>query len=98
MFLDVLCQCKKTIFEYFVLSFYKINFLSFVQPAPIQQQQLQQQLPVQQPPESIPLTDEDISNLMEMFPNVDKDVISSIGEANRGDKTTTINSLLQLTN
>lgn len=58
----------------------------------------QQQMPVQQPPEPVPLTDEDIANLMEMFPNVDKDVIKSIGEANRGDKTATINSLLQLTN
>lgn len=56
-------------------------------------------MPVQQTPsEPVPLTDEDVANLMEMFPNVDKDVIKSIGEANRGDKTATINSLLQLTN
>jgi toll-interacting protein len=61
-------------------------------------QQQQQQMPVQQPPPPVSLTDEDIGNLMEMFPNVDKDVIKSIGEANRGDKTATINSLLQLTN
>lgn len=58
----------------------------------------QQQIPVQQPPEPVPLTEEDIGNLMEMFPNVDKEVIKSIGEANRGDKNATINSLLQLTN
>lgn len=66
----------------------------YVQPAPVNSQH---QSPVQTPP-SQPLNDEDISNLMEMFPNVDKDVIKSIGEANRGDKTATINSLLQLTN
>lgn len=63
-----------------------------------QPQQVQQPLPVQPPPQPVPLTDEDISNLMEMFPNVDKEVIKSIGEANNGDKNATINSLLQLTN
>lgn len=59
-----------------------------------------QQIPVQQPPppQMQPLNDEDISNLMEMFPNIDKEVIKSIGETNNGDKNATINSLLQLTN
>jgi toll-interacting protein len=62
-------------------------------------QQPQQQLPPQQlPPPPQPLSDEDIANLQEMFPSIDKEVIKSIGEANRGDKTATINSLLQLTN
>lgn len=64
------------------------------QPIP-QQQQVQQ---VQQPPPVQPLTDDDIVNLMEMFPSIDKEVIKSIGEANRGNKEATINSLLQLTN
>jgi toll-interacting protein len=63
----------------------------YVQPQPIQQA-------IQAPPPAQPLTEEDISNLMEMFPSVDKDVIKSIGEANRGNKEATINSLLQLTN
>lgn len=58
---------------------------------------VQQQM-IQQPPPAQPLTDEDVANLMEMFPSVDKDVIKSIGEANRGNKEATINSLLQLTN
>ncbi len=71
---------------------------SYVQQAPPGQQQQQQQAPVQNPPPPKALTDEEISNLMEMFPNVDKDVIKSIGEANRGDKNATINSLLHLTN
>lgn len=74
----------------------------YVSPTPVQQvtQQPLQQLPQQQPipPPNQPLTDEDIANLMEMFPTIDKEVIKSIGEANRGDKNATINSLLQLTN
>lgn len=69
-----------------------------MQPAPNPQQLPPQQIPVQQPPPMLPLSDEDISNLMEMFPNVDKEVIKSIGETNNGDKNATINSLLQLTN
>ena len=68
----------------------------YVQPQQPQQQVIQQQ-PIPQPPIQ-PLSDEDIANLMEMFPSVDKDVIKSIGEANRGNKELTINSLLQLTN
>lgn len=84
----------------------------YVQQTPIQQQIAQQPMPqdMQQhqqqpmpqalaiPPPNQPLTDEDIANLMEMFPNIDKEVIKSIGDANRGDKDATINSLLQLTN
>lgn len=67
----------------------------YVQQMPI----LQQQQVVQQPlPPPQPLTEEDVGNLMEMFPSVDKDVIKSIGESNRGNKEATINSLLQLTN
>jgi toll-interacting protein len=65
------------------------------QPPPQQQQQVIQQPP---PQPILPMTEEDIANLMEMFPSVDKDVIKSIGEANRGNKEATINSLLQLTN
>jgi toll-interacting protein len=69
------------------------------QPPQMPQQMLQQQpVPVETLPAPQPLTDEDIATLMEMFPSVEKDVIKSIGEANRGDKNATINSLLQLTN
>lgn len=67
----------------------------FIQQAPPPQQQQMQ--PEHLPPVQ-PLTDDDIVNLMEMFPSIDKEVIKSIGEANRGNKELTINSLLQLTN
>lgn len=69
-------------------------------PVYVQPQAVQQPIPAPVPIQ--PLTEEDnilfYANLMEMFPSVDKDVIKSIGEANRGNKEATINSLLQLTN
>lgn len=52
---------------------------------------------VQQPPPVHLLTEQDIVELMEIFPTIDKEVIRSIGENNRGNKEATINSLLQLT-
>jgi toll-interacting protein len=70
----------------------------YVSPQPVIGDQ-QQAIPQQPPQIQIrPLTEEDITNLMEMFPNVDKEAIKSIGEANCGNKEATINSLLQLTN
>lgn len=49
-------------------------------------------------PPPVILTDEDINQIAEMFPNVDKEAIRSVGEANRGNKDATINSLLSMTN
>lgn len=53
--------------------------------------------PVQQPPPVQPITDDDVKQVQEMFPNIDIEVVRSVLEANRGNKQGTINSLLQMT-
>lgn len=52
----------------------------------------------QLPPQPVVLSDADIQQIAEMFPSVDKEVIKSVGEANRGNREATINSLLSMTN
>ncbi|XP_045539518.1 toll-interacting protein [Papilio machaon] len=59
-------------------------------PAPYPAPQPQQQPPPQQ------LSPEQLQQIEEMFPSIEKDVIKSVLEANRGDKDATINSLLQM--
>ena len=63
---------------------------------PPQQGVMPQQVMPQQPQPQPQMTEEDLKQVKDMFPNMEDQVIKSVFEANRGNKDATINSLLAM--
>lgn len=65
-------------------------------PQVLYQMPCQPGMPIQPQPQRPLYTEEDLKQIKELFPNMDEEVIKSVLEVNRGNKDSTINSLLQM--
>ncbi|KAL3078752.1 hypothetical protein niasHS_014534 [Heterodera schachtii] len=65
-------------------------------PAPPQQSDGQQTAPAAQT--QVAFSEKDLDEMQEMFPTIDREVIRSVLEANRGAKDSTVNALIEMAN
>lgn len=55
-----------------------------------------QQVPAARPPAPTTMSEDDLNQIKDMFPDTDMEVIKSVAESQRGNKDATINALLSM--